>query len=105
MVHATVEAAVEAVEERTAIEVAEHEQEAANRRRDGGGGGDGSGGEGGEAAVDAAVKEVERNGYKKRKQQSTTGVERLVGFPPLCRPLEIFLHFVNKNLWCKKTQQ
>ena len=38
MVLSSVEAAVEAAEERTTIEVAEHEQEAANQRRDGGGG-------------------------------------------------------------------
>ena len=55
-----VDAAVEAAEEGTAIEVAKHEQ--ASRRCDGGGGGDGSGGKGREAVADAAVKEVERDG-------------------------------------------
>ena len=67
----------------------EHEQEAASRRRDGGSGGDG--GEGGEAVADAAMNEVERDGTsarKNKKQQSTTGVEKLVKFPPLCRPLQ-----------------
>ena len=59
-------AAVEAADERTRIEVAEHEQEVANRRRDGGGGGDGSCGKGREVEVDTAVKEVERDGCKKK---------------------------------------
>ena len=64
-----VDAAVKAAEEGTAIEVAEHEQEAASRRCDGGG--DGSGGEGGEAVADAAVKEVERDGTSARQKETT----------------------------------
>ena len=46
----------------TTIEVAEHEQDAANRRNDERGGGDDSCDKGREVAVDAAVKEVERDG-------------------------------------------
>ena len=56
------DAAVEAVEERTAIKVAAHEQEAGSRRHNGRGGGDSSNGEGGETVADAALKEVERDG-------------------------------------------
>ena len=53
----------------------------------------------------AAVDEVERDGVKTGHNNQPPGVGRLVGFPPLCRPLQKCLHFANKNVRLKKTQQ
>ena len=53
-------------------------------------------------AATTAVGAANGDGGGTKKQQSTTGAEMLVGFPPLCRPLQFCLHYVNKNVQCKK---